>query len=520
MRIGGEDVQFSQSCDSVTDPLVRRGLRNPGTFVRLAQAWASTFGSQRVRRRDVRAADSRGVPDRRALPRLLDAALAAAARVPRSRRAFPTWAPEVHAIAVETFSAESDDAWSRLAPAYRCAARRDAAFLNWRFRDHWERPYRMAVARGGAGGPLRGHVVYRDGMFAGRRMGLIADWFVDPDDDGAARSLLALGDRARVRRPGRREVAFVCPTTSVWFARFQEWGFEVDRSPYVARRASLRSAGPARLAPRALVLHARGLRHRMSGFQVRPATADDLDAIAAGFARACGKPAGGRRGEGPVGARHESGGWSGVVAVDARASDRRRTSASRTSRCCVEGAAARVRPRLRVVGRPAPADGRSPHRVRRDRRRLPRARSRARRSTRPTASSTDADWWTLRRMRDFAPVRTELLLEREPTPHRAERTTVEIDRDRRPRSTGWRRALSVAPCFARRDAATLAFRLGGPFDGDQAWLARRERAARPGSSCCRDAGRASRRARLRRARRRRGLGARPLRRRDRRRGTT
>jgi hypothetical protein len=90
----------------------------------------------------------------------------------------------------------------------------------------------MAVARHGEGGALRGHVVYRDGVFSGKTMGLIADWFVDPADDAAGRSLLRWATE-RAAQSGQAEVAFVCPTTSFWFEKFQDWGFEVDRTPYV-----------------------------------------------------------------------------------------------------------------------------------------------------------------------------------------------------------------------------------------------------------------------------------------------
>jgi hypothetical protein len=231
MRIDGSEAQFSQSTDSVTDPDVRRGLRNPGTFVRLAQAWASTFGGSGCD------AVMYGLPIPEAYrigARYLDYWMLRSQPVLVCRDAarLPAWAWDVHAIEVQAFPEESDDAWTRLASSHPCAVRRDAAFLNWRFRDHWERPYRMAVARGGGGGHLRGHVVYRDGTFAGANCGLIVDWLVDPDDGAAAQSLLRWATE-RAAQAGHREVTFLCATTSVWFTRFQEWGFEVDRSPYV-----------------------------------------------------------------------------------------------------------------------------------------------------------------------------------------------------------------------------------------------------------------------------------------------
>jgi hypothetical protein len=231
MRTAGGEIAFSQSCDTVTDPLVRRGLRNPGTFVRLAQAWASTFGASGCD------AVMYGLPIPEAYrigARYLDYWMLRSQPmlICRDAARLPSWAWEVHALEVASFDHESDDAWQRIGPRYGCVARRDADFLNWRFRDHWEHPYRMAVARGGDGGPLRGHVAYRDGAFAGRRRGLIADWFVDPEDHAAGQSLLRWATE-RAAQAGHTEVTFVCPTTSPWFTQFQEWGFEVDRSPYV-----------------------------------------------------------------------------------------------------------------------------------------------------------------------------------------------------------------------------------------------------------------------------------------------
>jgi Acetyltransferase (GNAT) domain len=230
VEIDGEEACFSQSCDTVTDPLVRRGLRNPGTFVRLAQAWASTFGGSGCD------AMMYGLPIPEAYrigARYLDYWMLRSqfVLVCRDVARLPPWAWDVHAIEVAAFDGETDEAWRRLGPRYGCATRRDADFLNWRFRDHFEKPYRMAVARGGEGGPLRGHVVYRDGAFAGRRFGLIADWLADPSDENAGRSLLRWATE-RAAQGGQSELLFMCPTTSPWFTRFQDWGFEVERSPY------------------------------------------------------------------------------------------------------------------------------------------------------------------------------------------------------------------------------------------------------------------------------------------------
>jgi hypothetical protein len=231
MRVEGRDVLFGQNCDSATDPLVRRGLRNPGAFVRVGQAYVSTFGG---RDRDALMYGLPTIEHYRIGARYLDYWMlrSQALLVCRDPARLPPWAPEVHAIEVTSFGEESDAVMQRVEPAYPCVARRDAAFLNWRFAGHWRRPYRMAVARPGEGGALRGHVVYRDGRFGDRKLGLIADWLVDPADDGAARTLVRWATE-RAAQSGQRECGFLCPTTSAWFQRFQDWGFEADLTPYV-----------------------------------------------------------------------------------------------------------------------------------------------------------------------------------------------------------------------------------------------------------------------------------------------
>ncbi len=116
MRTAGGEVAFSQSCDTVTDPLVRRGLRNPGTFVRLAQAWASTFGASGCD------AVMYGLPIPEAYrigARYLDYWMLRSQPmlICRDPARLPPWAWEVHALEVASFDHETDDAWQRIAPA-------------------------------------------------------------------------------------------------------------------------------------------------------------------------------------------------------------------------------------------------------------------------------------------------------------------------------------------------------------------------------------------------------------------
>mgnify|MGYP001793123591 CR=1 FL=1 len=74
--------------------------------------------------------------------------------------------------------------------------------------------------------------VYREGVLAGTTVGLIMDWFADPADHRAAQSLI-LWVAERGVQDGLEQLVFLCPTSSVWFQKFQDFGFEATPSPYV-----------------------------------------------------------------------------------------------------------------------------------------------------------------------------------------------------------------------------------------------------------------------------------------------
>lgn len=231
VRADGETFLFGQNCDCYSDPAARRGLKNPGTFVRLAQAYASTFARRGV---DAVMYGMATPAHYRLGVRYLDywmlrTQLLLTCRDP-SR--LPDWDWATHAVPIEAFDARADAFSTAQEARVRCFGRRDAAFLNWRFRDHPRRPYRAAFAKSGDREDYRGHVVVGMGKLASRRLGLLMDWWVAPDDAGAARSLLRwAGERAA--QAGLHELAFLCPTSSPWFAKFQDFGFEVEPSPYV-----------------------------------------------------------------------------------------------------------------------------------------------------------------------------------------------------------------------------------------------------------------------------------------------
>jgi len=226
----GEWLTFGQNCDSCSDPSVRRGLRNPGLFVRLAQAYASTFailGGDAV---------MYGLPNRRVYRianRYMDywmlrqQWLLVAKGGPQ--------APADTSVRIEQATAFDDDVtalYERLAPRYRCMARRDARFLNWRFRDAPGAPYTITLARDAIDGTLRAYAVHRRAHMMGHDAGVLVDWLCDPGDRVAAQAVQAAVRSSHVAR-GRHMLAFICPTSSTWFGEFQRWGFRVLPSPYM-----------------------------------------------------------------------------------------------------------------------------------------------------------------------------------------------------------------------------------------------------------------------------------------------
>jgi hypothetical protein len=210
----------------------------------------------------------------------------------------------------------------------------------------------------------------------------------------------------------------------------------------------------------------------MEGFHVRTATNEDLPAIAAGFARACGKPreaieekVGWALGSNPAG-------WSGVVAVDARSGIVAHLGASHVP-MVIEGEpvvlgrvyASWVDPLLQIAG------------VHNGFGELDDAFREAFEGSAILATYgmfADSDWWTLRRLRDFAPVRSEIVLERAAAPHRPDPKRAEPVRLGPESLRSFGDGLVLGGCHARRDATTLAFRTGGPYRSDVAWVASRD----------------------------------------------
>ena len=146
---------------------------------------------------------------------------------------------------VERFPEDVLELFQRFAQGREALLVRDAQRLDWRFVDHPERRYSVALAR--RGGVLAGYVVVRaDGgaelpaggqAWEGRPSLLIADWLVPTDDSEASAALLTWAG-ARARSASLEHIATSVPTKSPEWLRFQKAGFRVfGAHDYVAFRS-------------------------------------------------------------------------------------------------------------------------------------------------------------------------------------------------------------------------------------------------------------------------------------------
>jgi hypothetical protein len=230
VRAAGSPFRFAQSVDTVVDPAFRRGLKNPGLFVRLAQAYESSFAGPD------RAAVMYGLPIPNAYrigARFMDYWMlrAQSALVLRNDRKLPPIDPALDVIEVSNFNEELD-ALART--AFRrevCVGRRDAAWMNWRFPPTAGDPYRRLQVRHRPSGRLLLNLVWREAHFLGRDVIAVVDAVLAPEASlahaAAMRVLLSLaGER------GRDLVTLAAPTSD-WAGELFHFGFRTEPTLYV-----------------------------------------------------------------------------------------------------------------------------------------------------------------------------------------------------------------------------------------------------------------------------------------------
>jgi hypothetical protein len=134
--------------------------------------------------------DARAVAERRLGPTVGPVA------APLLRAALGAFAPDrapaasgVEVRPVEAFGEEYDALWERARASYAMCARRDRAYLNWKYVACPHRGYQRVEAR--RDGALVGYAISRHEDYRGTRLGWVIDVFSDTADAGAQDALVA-----------------------------------------------------------------------------------------------------------------------------------------------------------------------------------------------------------------------------------------------------------------------------------------------------------------------------------------
>jgi GNAT superfamily N-acetyltransferase len=137
---------------------------------------------------------------------------------------------------VTEFSAECDTLWKRCKGAYAMCARRDQAYLNWKYVACPTRRYDLKEAR--KDGLLTGFAVSRHEEYRGLRLGWLIDVFADPQDRETKDALIgSLLDSFRAQG----------------VARAQAFSMNAALSADLLRRGFLRASSPMQFCVRARV---------------------------------------------------------------------------------------------------------------------------------------------------------------------------------------------------------------------------------------------------------------------------
>ena len=224
-RAFGEDVYFCHVVDSMVHPDHRRGLKNPGLFVRTAEAFFDRFGDmdavhygwpvERALRVGRRFLDYKLVREELALVRELGEE---ADVLPEGVVELKEAGPEVLAL------------WERCSERWEASAVRDADYLCWRFFEHPRRRYEVLAAPA-ADGSLAGLCVVGLDEVHSEGARALVDWLVPVGSDEVAGRLEAAAS-ARARAAGGAHLVASLPPWSADFAAFQERGWRVQPTPY------------------------------------------------------------------------------------------------------------------------------------------------------------------------------------------------------------------------------------------------------------------------------------------------
>jgi hypothetical protein len=203
---GGREVRSSWGMDV----FLKKAARGRGVGAQLFETWrdsvdvalglgltTSSYGLfKKLRYRDVgpvpflvKVMDARAVARRRLGPAAAVVApvLSLAWRLRHPER--PRRDASLSVAPAPGFTAEYDALWERAGGGWTMCVRRDAAYLDWKYRRCPTREYAIDEARRGR--ELAGFAVSRHEDYRGLRIGWVVDCFAARDDDAARDALLA-----------------------------------------------------------------------------------------------------------------------------------------------------------------------------------------------------------------------------------------------------------------------------------------------------------------------------------------
>lgn len=218
----GAETVAMQAIDAMVDPDYRRGLRKPGLFGALGAEWFRRM--QGPGRHEL----VYGFPTvehfRFGSSVLHYEIVRTQVTLVREPLTPPLTGRGVTVERVDRAGPEFDALFARLAPDLRLLARRDAAFLQWRFLTRPNVRYHLFAARDVNG--LRGYAAVRVCDWLVPNHCVVADWLVPGGDVDAARELLRCVDEVRAEA-GSAAVSMFLPDSNPWFRDLQKDGFLV-----------------------------------------------------------------------------------------------------------------------------------------------------------------------------------------------------------------------------------------------------------------------------------------------------
>ncbi|RPI30379.1 MAG: hypothetical protein EHM70_14035 [Chloroflexota bacterium] len=142
----------------------------------------------------------------------------------RDLRKIPAPDPEVAVTPVAAFGPEIDTLWDKVSPHFYAIIQRDQAYLNWKYGSQPHVMYIKCIARKNQ--EVSGYIILRVGKPPERKVGIIADIFVEPKDRATLRALLAFA--LRYFKTERVKDVVAATTVKEYQACLLELGFKLS----------------------------------------------------------------------------------------------------------------------------------------------------------------------------------------------------------------------------------------------------------------------------------------------------